>query len=196
MLKRWSKSAVLALSLGASSCWFKKHPAAGVFVPPPVQAAPIPADPDPSSLPPAPKIETNPSIKKPPAVSEEMPRPETNIPPRPQPVRRPTPAPKPAASSPANQAQPDSPPRRLGQIFTPQQVNEYTRLLQESLDRVRRALGTIEGKRLNREQADVVTQIRTFQKQAEQARNEDLVTAVNLARRADILAKDLLERLP
>jgi len=32
--------------------------------------------------------------------------------------------------------------------------------------------------------------------QAEQTREQDLVTAVNLARRADLLAKDLLERLP
>ena len=31
---------------------------------------------------------------------------------------------------------------------------------------------------------------------ASEAREQDLVTAVNLARRADLLAKDLLERLP
>ena len=33
-------------------------------------------------------------------------------------------------------------------------------------------------------------------KQAEQARQEDLVTAVSLARRADLLAQDLLNHLP
>jgi hypothetical protein len=38
--------------------------------------------------------------------------------------------------------------------------------------------------------------IRTLQKQAEQARQEDLVTGVNLARRADQLAQDLHNRLP
>jgi len=36
----------------------------------------------------------------------------------------------------------------------------------------------------------------TLQKQAEQARQEDLLTAVSLARRADQLAQDLLGRLP
>jgi hypothetical protein len=84
----------------------------------------------------------------------------------------------------------------LGQIYTAEQVREYTKSLQESLDRVKRVLGAVEGKRLNSEQSEIVNRIRTFQKQAEQARDEDLVTAVNLARRADILAKDLLERLP
>ncbi len=38
--------------------------------------------------------------------------------------------------------------------------------------------------------------IRTFQKQAEQAREQDLVTAVSLARRAEVLAQDLVGRLP
>jgi hypothetical protein len=41
-----------------------------------------------------------------------------------------------------------------------------------------------------------VGRIQTFQKQAEQARELDLVTAVNLARRADLLAQDLIKRLP
>jgi hypothetical protein len=43
---------------------------------------------------------------------------------------------------------------------------------------------------------DVADRVRTYLSQAEQARDQDLVTAVNLARRADLLAKDLFERLP
>jgi hypothetical protein len=54
----------------------------------------------------------------------------------------------------------------------------------------------LDRKPLTREQIDIRNRIRTFQKQAEQAREQDLVTAVSLARRADLLAKDLLERLP
>jgi hypothetical protein len=42
----------------------------------------------------------------------------------------------------------------------------------------------------------ILNRIQTFQKQAEQARDADLVTAVNLARRADLLAQDLIKRLP
>jgi vacuolar-type H+-ATPase subunit E/Vma4 len=57
-------------------------------------------------------------------------------------------------------------------------------------------LERIAAKRLNAEQTQAVENIKTFQKQAEQAREQDLLTAANLARRADLLAKDLLERLP
>jgi hypothetical protein len=85
---------------------------------------------------------------------------------------------------------------RLGQIFTADQLREYNRALEESLDRVKKVLGTVAGRNLNSEQTQMVQRIQTFQRQAEQAREQDLVTAVNLARRADLLARDLLERLP
>jgi hypothetical protein len=61
---------------------------------------------------------------------------------------------------------------------------------------VRKALVIVAGKNLNAEQTENANRIRTFQKQAEQAREQDLVTAVSLARRADLLAKDLLDHLP
>jgi hypothetical protein len=54
----------------------------------------------------------------------------------------------------------------------------------------------VAGKNLTPEQKDIAERVQTYLKQAEQAREQDLVTAVNLARRADLLAKDLLERLP
>jgi hypothetical protein len=57
-------------------------------------------------------------------------------------------------------------------------------------------MGLIDRKNLTPEQSKTAETIRTFQKQAEQAREQDLLTAVNIARRADLLAKDLLERLP
>jgi uracil phosphoribosyltransferase len=85
---------------------------------------------------------------------------------------------------------------RLSQIFTAEQLREYNRTLEDSLDRVRKVLGTVASKNLNSEQTQVVQRIQTFQKQAEQAREQDLVTAVNLARRADLLAQDLIKRLP
>jgi hypothetical protein len=85
---------------------------------------------------------------------------------------------------------------RLGQIFTAEQLRDYNRAVDESLDRVRRVLGTVAGRNLNPELSAMVSRIQTFQKQAEQAREQDLVTAVNLARRADLLAQDLVKRLP
>jgi hypothetical protein len=102
--------------------------------------------------------------------------------------------PKPTATP----TQPDTtpPPPRLGQIFTPDQQREYNRTLDESLDRVRRALAIVSGKALNPEQSEIANKIRVFQKQAEEQREQDLLTAVTLAKRADVLAQDLLERLP
>jgi hypothetical protein len=75
-------------------------------------------------------------------------------------------------------------------------LQDYNRSLKESLDRVDSALAKLEGKRLSAAQSETADRIRTFRKQAEQAREQDLVTAVSLAKRADLLAKDLIERLP
>jgi hypothetical protein len=85
---------------------------------------------------------------------------------------------------------------RLAQIFTAEQVRENTRTLDETLNRVARELAIVEGKNLTADQKETVERVRTFRKQAEQVREQDLPTAVGLARRADLLAKDLLEHLP
>jgi len=194
MLKVKLQLAVLTLSVSATSCWFRKAPP--VFTPPPVAAAPPAAAPDPSALPTPPTIEGDPNSTVPPPTPESMPKAEGKVPPAPvkPPSRRGNVSTAPV-KPPAAQAD-SPPPPRLGQIFTPEQRREYTKALEESLDRVRKALGVLDRKPLNPEQADIRNRIRTFQKQAEQAREQDLVTAVNLARRADLLAKDLLERLP
>jgi len=57
-------------------------------------------------------------------------------------------------------------------------------------------LAKVAGKSLTPEQKDIAERVQTYLTQAEQAREQDLVTAVNLARRADLLAKDLVDRLP
>jgi hypothetical protein len=72
----------------------------------------------------------------------------------------------------------------------------YKLELDEMLDGIRKILAVVAGKTLNEEQNEIATRIRTFQRQAEQAREQDLVTAVSFARRADLLAQDLLGRLP
>jgi hypothetical protein len=61
---------------------------------------------------------------------------------------------------------------------------------------VQRALDGVARKNLTAEQRNRVMQIRDFQTQAKQARVDDLVTAVSLAKHADGLAKDLLDSLP
>src|SRR5487761_2682802 len=101
----------------------------------------------------------------------------------------------PKAATPPATPEPAAPPK-LAQMFTPEEFRENTKTLEDSLERVARALAMVEGKNLTADQKEIVERIRTFRKQAEQAREEDLLTAVSLAKRADLLAKDLLERLP
>jgi hypothetical protein len=85
----------------------------------------------------------------------------------------------------------------LGQIFTPEQMREHNRAIDESLERVKRALSVLGRKNLNAEQSEAVSRIAQFQKQAEQAREaQDLANAELLAKRADLLAQDLLNRVP
>jgi hypothetical protein len=189
-------SLVLALSLGTSSCWFERKKPPRVFVPPPPTHAPKPevTATQPPELPPAPAIDAMPEASLPLELPVNIP--ELAPPPAPPP-RRPPPSPRATApSTPPPPAPETTPPPRLGQIFTADQLREYNRSLDESLERVRRVLGMVAGKNLNGEQSEIVSRIQTFQKQAEQAREQDLVTAVNLARRADLLAQDLLKRLP
>jgi hypothetical protein len=102
------------------------------------------------------------------------------------------PPPQPQPQQPAEVA----PALRLGQIYTPEQQREYNKSIDESLASAKNSLARIAAKRLTAEQAQQADSIRTLQRQAEQAREQDLLTAANLARRADLLAKDLLGRLP
>ncbi len=177
---------VLALSLGTQGCWFRKNKPR-VFVPPPVQVRPV-------SLPPQPELPEPPGFD----VKIATQRPEfvpdlPTLPPPPAPPKRPViAAPK---APPPPQLEP-LPTPRLGQIFTAEQLREYNRTLDDSLERVRRTLAVIAGKSLNAEQTEAANRIRTFLRQAEQTREQDLVTAASLARRADVLAQDLAARLP
>jgi hypothetical protein len=183
---------ILTLSLGTTACRFQKRPAPRVFVPPPraTRATVAIAQPE---LPPPPEIDIE---IEPPFLEVPANLPSAAAPP-PAPAPRRTPPPVRATAPPPVVIPPEPPPApRLGQIFTADQLRTYNRELEESLDRVKKVLGTVAGKNLNSEQTQMVRRIQTFQKQAEQAREQDLVTAVNLARRADLLAQDLVKRLP
>ncbi len=68
--------------------------------------------------------------------------------------------------------------------------------IDQSLDRVRKALARVEGKNVSAELTALANNARAFMMQAEQARVQDLVTAVSLAKRADLFAADLVQRLP
>jgi hypothetical protein len=186
---------ILGLASGSSSCWFHKAKPVRVFVPPPPRPRPAVATEIPE-LPPPPDIEADASYPSLPLLVPDGARaamPEVGPPPAAP--RRPAPPRTVAAPQPTTPVEP-APAPRIGQIFTADQLREYNRSIDESLDRVKRALAAVAGRSLNAELASIVNRIQTFQRQAEQAREADLVTAVNLARRADLLAQDLLKRLP
>lgn len=185
---------ILALSLGSGSCWFRKPKRiVRIYVPPPAKPKPPLPTEVPEVVAPV-GIEAGIDTKFEAELPRELDTSLPVIPPPPPPVTRAKP--RPTSPPPPAPVPEVPPPPRLGQIFTAEQLREYRRNLDESLERVRRVLVAVVGKALNRDLTEMVGRIQTFQRQAEQARETDLVTAVNLARRADLLAQDLLKRLP
>jgi len=189
---RWTTNAALCAVLGASlvtsGCLFgKKKKAVRVFTPPPV-AAKIP----PSSTPPV--------------VTEKLPEPTETVdvgtpsvpaanlppaPPKPAPPKPPTPVKPPVVVETPPPAKP-----KPATIFSAAERRQLNQELNQRLDRVRKALARVEGRPLPAEIIALANNARAFMQQAEQARAQDLVTAVNLAKRADLFAADLVSRLP
>ncbi len=101
--------------------------------------------------------------------------------------------PKPEADAPKVETPVLSP--QLEVILTPEQNRDYTKRIESALDRARNAVQLIQAKSLNSAQKDTVSRIQSFIAQAEQARMQDLVSSLSLAERADLLSKDLLERI-
>jgi len=188
---------VFALSLASTSCLRQQQQQTAQvrpFTPPPPRTWPAVPDTVPK-LPNAPQIAPDSASTVPPQMPEMTP---PELPDAPKRIARrpaaPILQPKPPATGPAPLDPPPLP--QLAQIYTIEEQRENKRILDESLDRVNRNVASIEGRNLTAEQKDTLERIRTFKKQAEQAREQDLLTAVSLARRADLLAKDLLEHLP
>jgi hypothetical protein len=193
LARRTAPFALVSLALFSTGCLFQKKQARR-FVPPPPPASKTANLKLPPVLdPPEVVVATADAGDGPLAIAFGT----TELPPPPAPpapaARRPTPA-KPVATPPAAVEPPATP--RIAQIIPPEQSREYNKTLDEMLDRVQRALDGFAKRNLTAEQRERMEQIRDFQTQAKQARVEDLVTAVNLAKHADVLAKDLLDRLP
>jgi hypothetical protein len=191
---------IMALSLASTSCLRQQRTQARVFTPPPVRPRIVPEGPaapeGPSSLPDPPRIGGDLASLSPPQLPETTPD-NVEVPEAPKRVaRRPAPVVTPARPPSTGPVTPEPVAPRLAQMFTPEEQRENNKVLDESLERVNRALAVVEGKNLSAPQKEIAERIRTFRKQAEQVREQDLLTAVSLARRADLLAKDLLEHLP
>ena len=183
-------AALLAAALSTSGCQLFQRKQVRTFVPPPVQhKAPEPlklASVEPPELPPVESnlgfdtAELSPSVMlAPPPPPPEAPRP------RPPVATAPKPTPAPVA--------PEAPAPKIVQIFPAEQQRAYNRELDEILERDQKALELLARRNLAADQRERMAQIRELLTQAKQAREQDLVTAVNLARRADTLANDLLD---
>ena len=177
----------LAGAVGLSSC---AHKVPRTFNPPVTAKAPAP-------IPPIPEIASPPEVAFEPVVFD-FPRqtdPGSQFP-APPPVRVQRPVANIPKAQPAPNEPPSTPALRLSQILTPEELRRNTQDLERYTDSVRSRLAKVAGKNLTAEQKDIEERVQTYLTQAEQARDQDLVTAVNLARRADLLAKDLVDRLP
>ena len=159
---------IVALTcIGMSGCFFSRKPKA-VQVPNPPAPAPAQAPaPAPSPAPAS-------STKK----AGVAPRRRVEAPPQPAPDAAPAPAP---AASPA----------QLGQILTPAEKAQLTQSLDQSMSAARAVLARVAGRSLARDQTDTVNLIKALLTQAEAARGSDLSVAAQLARRAELLARDL-----
>lgn len=115
-----------------------------------------------------------------PQVKEQAPLPT------PPPPRKPRPAAPPV---------PNTPPPQLGEILSPERRRQLDKDFQESIARAKAALDRASKFNLNADQRNNAARIRTFIAQAVAAREKDLTTALQLARRADLLGVDLQQSL-
>ena len=153
-----------------------------------------------------------PEVKQPPVVVEAQPQ---EVPPPPEPPKA---APKkparaarkspgkqpatPAATAPATvpaESVPapdlgipaDAP--KLGEVISPEQRTQVQMAFEISRAEARKALTQLDARKLNHEQSETAARARNFLSQAERLQETDLRTAAQLARRAQLLALDLLK---
>lgn len=129
---------------------------------------------------------------------EVQPEPEEAKPDKPQPkaaAKKPVTPSSPATASPAPapdapESQPEPPPQ-LGELLSEERRLELRKEIEQSLERARAALNVASRRSLTRAQREAANRVRTFIRQTEEAVARDISTAVQLARRADLLAQDL-----
>ena len=90
--------------------------------------------------------------------------------------------------------QPSAPPR-LGEMLTDAQRADLGRQCDEAVRRVQAGMASLGGKPLTNEAKDTLERVRTFARQAEQARGRDPQAALQLVQRAEVLLSDLLKSL-
>lgn len=178
------------ISLATTGCIFKKKaPPVAVVSKPPLRPFSLPKKPDPP-------VVAEPQIQV--AADAELPEltlpvdsPKV-VPPPPKPRRRPSQS---ASQNPVLSQEEAPPLPQLGAVLSPQ---ERDRLSEEYSVRKKRAeavLSRSSARSLSGQQLETLQRVRSFLRQAEDQRAQDLATAVQLVRRADLLAADLVGSL-
>lgn len=180
---------VVIMALGSNGCGPRKKLV--LPAPRPAVAQPLPEA----------TIETPPEIETPvPIVEIPLPEMKVEPPPPTTPPKKPA-VPVPAAQTtppevqPSAPAVPPAPTPRLGEILTDDRRREYQAEFTGFVTGARAAVNRTNGRQLTAAQQETVARIRVFLQQAEEQRDKDLATALQLARRADLLGKDLVNSL-
>jgi hypothetical protein len=179
---------LLPLMISTTGCFLSSaKPAPRAFRPPPVPARAVVAE-VPILKDGGPPLDGPKPLPNPAEIATisipRFPEPPKPAPPKPHvvaPVKA-TPVPTPA-------------PPKITQVFEQSQLDELNHSYNEALGQVRRDLEVLDHRRLGSDQATEVSRIRTFEEQARQEHDRDLVTAVELAKRAASLADDLVSRV-
>jgi hypothetical protein len=181
------------LCLGTSGCLFshKSGPKVAAPVPAVQPGTAQPATPPPSTpAEPAPPT----AVQSEPAVAP-TPAPKDNPPPKPAVRRNPVPAPPAAVAQPVPPIAPVAPAPPLREIISSQQRRQYEAEFSQGVARAGDALKQASTRTLNASQQETASRIRTFLQQANAVRDDDISTALQLARRADLLGQELLKSL-
>jgi hypothetical protein len=198
-MRRQAILAVAALVFASAGC-FQSHRKLVLPPPAPVVEKPVPK----------PQIEEPPRMEAqiPPIDVERASLPQIKPPvPKPAPPKRPpatagasSPTGPATTSNPEGEA-PSSPPvvapatPQLSEILTEDRRRQYETEFAGYVSRAREILSQASHRRANNQQQQTILRIRTFLQQAEESKVKDIVTALQLARRADLLAQDLLKSL-
>ena len=184
-----AKLAVVLLCTGLSGCFgAKKKPLLPVPPPPAPVARPEPL--------PTPEVPT-PEVRTPevPAPNVKSVPPTVRMPPAARPAR-PKPVPTAPAAPEAPKPAPPSPQPPLGAILSASTEHQFRTELDQLMVRARAVVERSNGQTLTGVQRETVERIRSFLEQANAAREKDPATALQLARRADLLGQDLVKSLP
>jgi hypothetical protein len=193
MKREWTQ-AMLAVALSGmlGGCSLRKKPVPPA--PPPLPPAIQPAPPEPVQPPGIePRAGSLPEAEAPGTTEAALPP----APESPAPTKRPPQRPAPARPAPVEVEAPKAPEPapQLGEVLTVDRRAELARDFQTAAGEARQDLARLSGLRLSSAQAQSAARIRAFLTQAEGLVETDPRSAAELARRAALLARDLVKSI-